>query len=362
MIPHFTVARDPRWYLAWPDVTLCRSGRLVCIYSECTHHGDRSYTRIMLTDSTDRGRGWSAPRPLTAALDHEPDGWFWNCPRVSTLADGRLVALVDRIGKAREGAGDHSDHRRQENWIWISNDDGQTWSAPQKTPAFGIVPDQLVELRRGQHKGRWLLSAHTKSGLAPGIIAAQRVWWSDDQGATWQGPSTIAESSQYFFCEGSLLELPGGELVCFLRENSFQGYDAFKSISRDGGRTWSEAVMFPLPACHRLVAGMLNSGEVLITHRFMQGGNGWVGWWTQNFFAALTDVESCLAAERAKAHTRILPIDFDRSPKSDTGYSGWVQFDDGEIYIVNYIVDDHHPRAQIRGYSLRIEDFRLTEK
>jgi len=35
-----------------------------------------------------------------------------------------------------------------------------------------------------------------------------------------------------------------------------------------------------------------------------------------------------------------------------------VQFDDCEIYVVNYILDDA-PKAQIRGYSLRAEDFLL---
>jgi sialidase-1 len=104
------------------------------------------------------------------------------------------------------------------------------------------------------------------------------------------------------------------------------------------------------------VVGLLNNGQVLITYRFMQGGNGWTGWWTQNLFAGLTDIESVLAETRREAHTRILPLDFDRSPQSDTGYSGWVQFDDGEIYVVNYIMDDA-PKAQIRGYALSMTDF-----
>ena len=91
----------------------------------------------------------------------------------------------------------------------------------------------------------------------------------------------------------------------------------------------------------------------------MQGGKGLWGWWTQNFFAGLTDKESALAATRNECHTRILPIDFDRSPESDTGYSGWVQFDDGEIYIANYIMDDA-PKAHIRGYSLHMSDFILS--
>ena len=41
------------------------------------------------------------------------------------------------------------------------------------------------------------------------------------------------------------------------------------------------------------------------------------------------------------------------------GYSGWVQFPDGEIYIVNYIVDDAWDKGQIRGYSLTMDDFIL---
>jgi len=83
-----------------------------------------------------------------------------------------------------------------------------------------------------------------------------------------------------------------------------------------------------------------------------------VGTRTQNFFAALTDEASALATTRRQAWTRILPVDFDRSPKSDLGYSGWVQFADGEIYIVNYILDDW-PRGQIRGYALTMDEFLL---
>jgi sialidase-1 len=33
-----------------------------------------------------------------------------------------------------------------------------------------------------------------------------------------------------------------------------------------------------------------------------------------------------------------------------------VQFPDGEIYVVNYIMDDA-PKAQIRGYALTTADF-----
>ena len=47
MIQKFTVSNDPAIYEAWPDVALTDSGKLVCVFSECTHHGNRDYTRIM---------------------------------------------------------------------------------------------------------------------------------------------------------------------------------------------------------------------------------------------------------------------------------------------------------------------------
>lgn len=345
----YTVARDDSIYQAFPDVALTPSGRLVCTFAEMTHHGDRGYTRIMLTESADRGVTWSPPRGLTDPQHGEP---WWNCPRISTLGDGRLALVCDQIAGKDEGA--TGARRQQHNLLWLSSDEGATWQGPHATPVEGIVPDQLIELRRGQHAGRWLLASHTRLGERVERWC-ERLWYSDDRGATWAGPVTVAEVDGLRLCEGSIVELPDGELVCFMRENTGRGLDAFKTVSTDAGLTWTEPIDFPMPACHRPVAGMLQSGRVLITHRFMQGGKGWVGWWTQNLFAALTDVESCLATQRHEAHTRIFPISFDRSRESDTGYSGWVQFDDGLIYIVNYLLDDA-PKAYIRGHALREDE------
>ena len=62
-IEKFSISRDPELYEAWPDAALAADGRLVCVFSECTHHGNRDYTRIMLADSFDRGRTWTPKRP-----------------------------------------------------------------------------------------------------------------------------------------------------------------------------------------------------------------------------------------------------------------------------------------------------------
>jgi len=216
------------------------------------------------------------------------------------------------------------------------------------------MPDQLIELRHDAHPRCWVLAVQWEDQTDGEPDWRVKNWFSDDRGATWSGPHLVARKRGWLLCEPSLLELPGGELVCFLRENSDLGLDAFKCMSRNGGVTWERPVTFPLPACRRPVAGMLQSGQVLITYRFSQGGRGCLRWWTQNFFAGLTDVRSCLAPDRQQAQTRIVRLDYDWGPVSDLGYFGWVQCPDGQIHVVNYVVDDA-PQAHFCGYASREE-------
>ena len=341
----YIISRDDNVYEAFPDVALTLSGRLVCVFAECTHHGDRSYTRILVTDSDDKGTTWSRKRPITEATHGLP---FYNCPRITQLQDSRLVVVVDKLFSGERSA----DPNACRNLLYFSDDEGKTWGDAVETPVLGIVPDKLCELP----SGRWIVAAHYND-LDFGFLI-QRLWLSDDQGQSWSDPIIVGRKAGLNLCEVSILHVEADTLVAFMRENSGQGWDCYKTQSFDAGLSWGEPIAFPLPGCHRPVAGWLNDRHVLITHRFMQGGLGWTGWWTQNFFAALTDKASIMAQQRNAAHTRILPIDFDRSAASDTGYSGWVQFEDGDIYIVNYIVDDA-PKGQIRGYLLRTDDFIL---
>ncbi|MDA3961138.1 MAG: sialidase family protein [Planctomycetota bacterium] len=341
-IERFSISNDPTWYEAFPDVALTADGRLLCVFAECTHHGDRSETRIAVCHSDDRGATWSPKRALTG-LHQGCGAGHYNCPRITALRDGRLVVVVDRLYSPEMSA----TPEECRNVLLFSDDGGLTWSDEQLTPVQGIVPDRVVELA----DGRWLLAAHYKDLHLGRLI--QRVWWSDDCGAQWHGPAIVGDQEGLNLCEVSIVEIDDA-LVAFHRENSGDGQDCYKTVSYDRGETWSSAVRFPLPGCHRPVAGRLLDGRLLITHRFMHGGKGWVGTWTQNTFAALTDAESALARQRKDAWARIMPLDFDRSLQSDTGYTGWVQFPDGEVVVVNYIMDDA-PKAQIRGYRFSLD-------
>ena len=343
-IEKFGISCDPVLYEAWPDVALTASGKLVCVFTECVHHSDRSYTRIMLTESADEGRTWSVKRPLTEGTKGLP--YSYNCARISALRDGRLAVIVDRVPATGE-----KESVKAVNVMYFSSDEGETWTPAVETPLRGIVPDKLREL----DTGRWIVSAQyaVKGRLA------QFCRYSDDRGKTWSDEILIGYDKRYQLCEVSILPCGEGKLVAFMRENSGVGRDCQKAVSYDSGETWGPLVDFPLPGCHRPVAGRLRDGRIFITYRFMQGGKGWLGAWTQNFFAALTDEASALSVRRSAAWTRIIPVDYDRSPHSDLGYSGWGQLADGSVYIVNYIVDDAIDRGQIRGYRLDPDDFIL---
>ena len=58
------------------------------------------------------------------------------------------------------------------------------------------------------------------------------------------------------------------------------------------------------------------------------------------------------------AEARFAVLDNDRSACADSGYSGWVQLSDGDLYVVNYVNDDA-PRAFIRGYLVSRADWYL---
>ena len=341
----FVVSRDDSIYEAWPDVVLCDSGRMVCIFTECKHHGDRADSRLVYAISDNRGRTWSKKRYLS---EIGAQNGFYDAARITKLSDGRLVVVCAYLSWKSE-AERLERLKNAHNHLWFSSDEGETWEGPIDTPARGIVPDKILELQ----SGRWLLAAHHPSPDHGKLT--EYLWYSDDKGATWSERILLATDPRYNLCEVSMVEAEPNVIVAFFRENSGMGWDCFKSISKDGGETWEGVYNVPLPGCHRPTAGFLNDGSLLVTYRFMQGGKGWLGAWTQNTFGALLNRDELLATERRGQAARIFPIDFDRSSVSDGGYTGWVQYPDGEIYIVNYIVDDA-PNAQIRGYSLRTDE------
>lgn len=325
------VSCDDSIYEAWPDVVLTDEGKLICVFAECNHHVDRTNARIAICESTDRGRSWSKKRYLCEKSDGKI---FYNCPRISKLKDGSLAIICDKI------YGD--ENVKAEINLWFSDKSGREWTQYDLPDFCGIVPDRFLELE----SGRFIIAAQFKSRETG--KQEEFLWYSDDRGKTWSDRVTVAKDPGLNVCEISIVELEGGLLVGFLRENSGRGYDVLKVISHDSGETWSEIMPTPLDCGHRPVGLKLPDGRILVTYRYIPTG-------AQNVFGALLKSSEVTNAERHRQHVRIFPLDYDRNAAPDLGYTGSCQFPDGEIYVVNYIKDDCD-NSQIRGYSFYLAD------
>lgn len=337
-IKKLMVSRDENVYEAWPDVVLTDGGKLIAVFTECEHHLNRAKSRIVIKESVDRGETWSEKKYFTELGTKES---YFNCARIGKFKDGSLYILCDKIYG--------NENNRAEIYIWYGDKEGTHWQEPVLCPLQGIVPDKITETPTG----RRIVSAHFRNHDLGRV--EQYLVYTDDKGKTWSDKIVVASHPDMFLCEGSLLVYDKA-IVAFLRENSVAGYDILKTVSYNNGETWSEIYPTSIDCGHRPVSGFLQDGRAMITYRYIPCG-------TQNVFVAFMPKESLLETSRRKQKVRIMPLDYDRNPSPDLGYTGWVQFEDGEIFVINYIKDDAD-KAFIRGYRFYPSDVELpvTEK
>ena len=354
-ITSVVVSRMDDRHEGFPDLARLPDGTLLAVYRESDAHSAKTFCRLILRRSRDDGRTWGQREVLISEGLNNGVIYKWNCPRIGLLRDGRLFLACDRIAYP---PGESGDFKHSRVFLWFSSNGGKSWTGPRETPVFGIVPGKIVELG----SGTWLLSTHFQN--LERNKREQIVHRSTDGGKTWGSPVTICGDARYNTNEGSILELPNKTLVCYMRENSNKGWPALKCFSSDEGRTWRGPFQTLIGGCHRPVADFLPDGRVLVTYRFNQGGarfplaDGKNAGRAHNVFAYLEPPESAAAEELSKQSGLVLPVAYDRSPKADTGYTGWVSLPGGRVFMVTYLLDEA-PVAYIRGYYFGIRDFYL---
>jgi Neuraminidase (sialidase) len=167
----------------------------------------------------------------------------------------------------------------------VSEDDGKTWSSLKAIGDFGgVVAMASVErLANGDHMalfhddGRFLRGA----GKVTGFRVYKTI--SEDGGLTWSEPVVIAEHPVAHICEPGLIRSPDGkQLALLLRENS-RKFNSFVVFSNDEGRTWSEPRELPAALTgDRHTARYAPDGRLFVsfrdTTRRSPTQGDWVGW------------------------------------------------------------------------------------
>jgi len=259
------IYRDDRIFAKNPDVVLLPSGKMLCVFNETDYHWPTEFSRIKLLESTDYGKSWNNFRIIDEAYSSRGEE-RWVTPRISRLSDGRLVIICDHDDF-------HHCHESQPPGIyaWWSEDEGRTWSSRMPTGIPGIEPDRVRELNNGV----LLVGSHymfrDTQKLGEFVVS------SLDGGKTWQVLSIVGKDRVHHFCEGAILSLKSGRLVCIMRENNHNNYPSYVAFSDDEGRSWSKPQPAPFSG-DRPFPGQLPDGRVLVTYRNQAGIPGLYAW------------------------------------------------------------------------------------
>jgi hypothetical protein len=212
------------WYYHVLNVADTPEG-LLCVYRKTDAH-TALMSDIMSARSTNGGRTWTDHK-LISHSDVWNEGGLWVAPQLTRLRDGRLVIIAD-FGRRTTGQNWpmlsqwQKPDRGMSNHLFWSRDNGKTWDGPTKIDEVGGEPGYILELADGT-----LVYPRTEARETDQIWNPPMPWggnyyrnvavFSDDGGKTWTRAAVIADDPLQGDCETGLVELAPGKLMAVTR-------------------------------------------------------------------------------------------------------------------------------------------------
>ena len=253
---------------------------------------------------------WQAPREVATGVQYtRPDGTAhrhptWN-PVLWQVPGGPLL-LFWKCGP---------DPASWWGMLAVSNDHGETWSAPQRLPEQidGPVRNKPILLP----DGTLLCGSSTEN-------AGWRVHFerTRDLGRTWERVGPIHDGRTFGAIQPTLLTRPDGSILALCRNQNGNG-SILATSSADGGRTWSELKPTALPNPNSGIDGVsLKNGRHVLIYNHTHRGQGTPRGREMLNLAISDDAETWHAG-----------LILDNEPRAEFSYPAVIQTNDGLVHV-----------------------------
>jgi hypothetical protein len=270
------------WYYSQAGIVTTPSG-YVAAYRKSDFHTANT-TDIMIAYSKD-AKNWSGHHSISH-MDVWNQQGAWVAPQFSQLKDGRLVILSD-LGQRNTGqdwpmlSDWQKPGRGMSNHLFWSDDEGKTWTGPNKVDDVGGEPGYITEMENGNLLYTRTFSDKTNKLWKP-VMPWGNIYYknesvlSKDGGKTWEKPVIVADNPFHGDCEVGTVEYTPGKLLAITRIGHGAGRFIQPSrfvYSQDGGQSWGEPVLAPIYG-QRVIVHKLLSGKLLAVYRNNWGTPG----------------------------------------------------------------------------------------
>lgn len=233
----------------------------------------------------------------------------------------------------------------------VSEDDGATWSELKPIGDFGgiVAMGSVERLKNGDYlalfhdDGRFLRDPPMPK--KPPLFHVFKTL-SKDGGLTWSQPEVIAYDPSVHLCEPGLIRSPdGGQIAVLLRENS-RKRNSFVIFSNDEGQTWTKPRELPGALTgDRHVGKYAPDGRLFVSFRDMchesETRGDWVAW--------VGKFEDIVQGREGKYRVRLM----DNHKGTDCAYPGVELLPDGTFVTTTY--GHWTPNEQAYVVSVRLK-------
>lgn len=169
--------------------------------------------------SSDGGKTWSRIKEFPA-----PDaGWTHYIPFGDIKAGEDGALHVSCYGGEFTDPTKSTKTKAYRSWHFLSDDDGKTW---RRTSIIHPTGNETTLLCLG---GRRWMAAARETGMD--------IFFSEDDGATWSAPQRVTQKSEI---NGHLLRLKDGRILLSYGSRIRDQTGVLAKLSSDEGRTWGE--------------------------------------------------------------------------------------------------------------------------